>query len=371
MRRRLLIGLGTLSVTVMLVVGLLFIPAVQTALVVWNLPEFPDWPEPVGSLGSEDEGVVYFATHSPFDLSVILAGQRGVETTGRGHLSFPDGASPEPLAAMVILPGSGGIKPGREHAYAEFLNRQGIAAFVLEYYAPRGLSEETNYLIRTGSVTEIDLVADAYSALAVLLTHPRIDRQRIGLLGFSYGGMATRIAMDARVRSSLAEGTGRFAVHVDAYGPCFQDIGSNPVTGAPLLTLRGTRDASNDLEACVRRESGLRQLGSEVAAIVYDGAGHAWENEETLHFSEDSPYISGCEWRYDTEGYPVLDGQRLVGYGPDASRATRISARLRLGARLKDCVQYGYWIGRNEPIRERAFADVAEFLALHLSPQSN
>ena len=43
------------------------------------------------------------------------------------------------VPAMILLPGSGGIAPGREHEYAAWLNKHGIAAFVVEYYEPRGL----------------------------------------------------------------------------------------------------------------------------------------------------------------------------------------------------------------------------------------
>ena len=34
-------------------------------------------------------------------------------------------------------------------------------------------------------------------------------------------------------------------------------------------------------------------LGVDVEAIVYDGAGHAWENTQPQFFSEQSPYIEG------------------------------------------------------------------------------
>ena len=172
---------ATLAVSVVLAVGALMLPAVQTWLVVINLPDFPDWPEAREQLDADDEGEIYFRTQSPFDLEVILAGKRGVETTGLGWLTFPDEEGEAPMPAMVILPGSGGIKPGREHEYAMFLNDMGIAAFVIEYYLPRGLDDDVAYLIRTGSVTEFDLISDAYAALTLLASHPAIDGGRIGV----------------------------------------------------------------------------------------------------------------------------------------------------------------------------------------------
>ena len=67
-----------LVVAVLLVIGALMLPAVQTWLVVINLPDFPDWPEAREQLDADDEGEIYFRTQSPFDLEVILAGKRGV-----------------------------------------------------------------------------------------------------------------------------------------------------------------------------------------------------------------------------------------------------------------------------------------------------
>lgn len=358
-------SLSALVLVVLLIAGVFLLPAVQTWLVVINLPDFPDWPEPSEVLSETDDGMIYFSTHSPFDLQVILSGNRGVETTGLGYLTFPSSQSGSKLPAMVILPGSGGIKPGREHEYAEFLNAEGIAAFVVDYYAARGLNDDVAYLIRTGSVTEFDLITDAYEALGILSTHPRIDGERIGVVGFSYGGMAARLAMDDRIREALAPAHPGFAAHIDIYGPCFQKLGTQRTNGAPLLSLRGTKDASNNLQDCADRERELGDIGVDVSAVIYEGAGHAWENDQPLFFSEESPYIDGCTWHYDARGNPMVDGE-LLADNEGASRAARIATRLRLGVRLADCVHYGYLIGRDEQTRDLAYRDAADFLKNNL-----
>ncbi len=331
----------------------------------FELPEFPGYPAPQTTLESDDEGEIYFASASPFDLDVILIGALATPTTGLGYLTLPQGAQ-RPAPAMIILPGSGGIQPGREHEYAAFLNDLGIAAFVIEYYEPRGLTKDIDYMIRTSAVTEFDLITDAYAALELLSTHPRIDGARIGVVGFSYGGMASRLAMDARIHQALAPAHPGFKVHIDVYGPCFQVLSTRATNGAPLLTLRGTEDASNDLDACNAREGELRAIGVEVTAIVYAGAGHAWENEAPRTFREGAPYLQGCEWRYDEAGMPHVDGQALFSYSNSASRAQRIAARFTSGEQLQDCVKFGYIVGRDEAVRARAFEDASVFLTAHL-----
>ncbi len=334
-------------------------------LVAYTLPDYPDWPAPQTRLSADDRGEIYFPSRSPYDLEVILTDlSLAPPTTGLGYLSYPETATAEnPVPAMVILPGSGGIAPGREHAYARWFNDRGIAAFVIEYYQPRGFGPDSNYMIRTSAVTEFDLIADAYSALTLLESSPLIDGSRIGVIGFSYGGMAARLAADQRIRDALAGNVPPFSLHIDVYGPCYQDLQSPAVTGAPLLTLRGTEDASNDLPACTRRETELRELGASVTARVYEGVGHAWEVERPRAMSEESPYLSGCEVTYDRQGRPYLHGAPLVDYQADASLETKVTARFSSNLRFKDCVGYGYIVGRDEAAHDRANADITAFLA--------
>ncbi len=125
--------------------------------------------------------------------------------TGLGTLIMPQNASSDnPVPAMVILHGSGGIKSGRELEYAKLFAENGIAGFVLDYYSSRGVTEQTPYLHKTLAATEVDIIVDAYSALKFLGTHPFIDASWVGVTGYSYGGMATRYTMDSRIKAILA-----------------------------------------------------------------------------------------------------------------------------------------------------------------------
>jgi dienelactone hydrolase len=362
--KRILLSLGLLAIVA--ICAIVFTPT-RALLVAYTLPDYPDWPAPQQTLAVGDSGKIYFPTSSPYDLEVILSAMdRAPRTTGLGYLSYPENATPEaPVPAMVVLPGSGGIQPGREHGYAQWFNQQGIAAFVVEYYEPRGFGPSSNYMIRTAAVTEFDLIADAYAAMRLLGSSPLIDPARIGVIGFSYGGMAARLAMDRRIQQALAPDLPAFALHIDVYGPCFQNLQSIALTGAPLLTLRGTEDASNELAACARREQALRELGAEVTARVYAGVGHAWEVETPRFMSEESPYLSGCEVSYDPAGRPVLNGEPLNAYTIDAPYSTKVAARFSSGLRFKDCVGYGYIIGRDEEARARGYADIGAFMASH------
>jgi len=353
--------LGALALLVILA-GLLLWRPVQALLIGWYLPRFPEHAA-VSVLAAEARGPIYFQSATVFDFDVILDGMHGAQpTTGLGYLSMPAGASAaQPVPAMVILPGSGGISPGREEEYAKLLNRHGIAAFIVEYYEPRGMTRDFSYMLRSGSVTEFDIVTDAYSALKLLSSSPAIDPKRIGVMGFSYGAMATRIAMDDRIRAVLAPQSPGFALYADFYGPCFQKLGTTRTNGAPLLTLRGTADSSNDLAACAQREKEFEALGVTVERHTFEGAGHAWENT-TPQQMNDKPYIVGCELDYDAQGFAWLNGRRVSDGDADTSRLERIAARYFGNSALMDCAKYGYLVGKNEAATQGGYDALLGFL---------
>lgn len=354
---------GTLILLVS-IIGLLMLRPVQARLIEWYLPQFPTGPAPVQALPADAQGPVHFQTATVFDLDVILRGmQEARPTIGLGYLSLPEGASAaQPVPAMVILPGSGGISPGREREYAKLLNEHGIAAFIIEYYEPRGMTTNFSYIARSGTVTEFDIVVDAYSALKLLSTSPAIDPRRIGVMGFSYGGMATRITMDDRLRAVLAPQHPGFALHADFYGPCFQKLGTTKTNGAPLLALRGTADNSNDLAACAQREQELRSLGVAVERHTFEGAGHAWEVDVPQQLN-DKPYIAGCEVDYDPQGFAWLNGRRVADTDAGSTRFERIAARFFGSRRFMACAKEGYVFGRNDAALRAGNEALLGFLA--------
>ncbi|MFT5443308.1 MAG: dienelactone hydrolase [Myxococcota bacterium] len=336
-------------------------------LVKQAVPAFPELPKPVDDLANGASGLIYFNTTTPFDLDVLLDnGGAGLPTTGVGTLFMPRGGE-APYPAMVLLHGSGGISPGREMEYGQMLSQNGVAAFILNYYLPRGVTDETDYMVRVLSVTEFDAIADAYAALHLLATHPAIDGQRIGVGGYSYGGMAARFAMDERIRQALAPDHSGFAAFVDYYGPCFQRLNSTKTNGAPLLTLRGTEDASNDLSACADREAEMQALGVEVEAHVYQGAGHAWEVNSPKEMHPEAPYLSGCEVVYDNAGRSSVNGKPVVDVAVETPRMERILMRASSGDQMKECVKSGYVIGRDDETKAKSDATLLNFLRRHLS----
>jgi len=329
-----------------------------------QLPPFPEYSPMKTELGETDQAHIIFPIKSPYDFTRVLNGYDDLPIhAGKGDLFLPKGARADnPVPAMVILHGSGGIQDGREYDYAQLFNENGIAAFVVDYYEPRGVTDATPYVVKTMAATEVDVMSDAYSALKILGTHPAIDKTRIGVTGYSYGGMATRYVLDDRLKNIMAPDVPPFALHMDIYGPCHQTLGHTGTTGAPYLAIHGDKDNSVDPALCQEVYKDLEAGGSKVESHVIAGAGHAWENAAPLSEFGGS-YVRGCKFSFDENGTFLVDGQSgRFQPTPEMTRPQRAMVRAGLGELAGSCVGQGYTVGNNPEADKKSKALQLEFM---------
>jgi predicted dienelactone hydrolase len=112
----------------------------------------------------------------------------GMPTMIAGVLRIAQGSGRLPL--VVLVPGSGGF-----NANADVWDRQfemmGISTFEMDSFAGRGL---VSTVVDQSQLGRLNMIVDLYRSLAVLAAHPRVDPNRIAIMGFSRGGQATLYA---------------------------------------------------------------------------------------------------------------------------------------------------------------------------------
>jgi len=186
-----------------------------------------------------------------------------------GFLTKPDG--PGPFPAFVHLHGCSGlpnaVKNGAEdHFWARRLAAWGYVVLVVDSFTARGINN-------TCSGEPAPRVADAYGALAYLAHQPFVDANRIGVIGFSAGGIATLSIAEARDFELFEnEGEHGFKAAIAFYPACPSD---NPMK-MPTLILTGELDDWTPARAC-RATAARRNGGSPVKLIVYPGAYHSFD----------------------------------------------------------------------------------------------
>lgn len=226
------------------------------------------------ALSVTDSGSIWFA--SAGSLARSPDGSRftpGDPVVISGELRFPSGAGPFP--AVVLAHGCGGLG-NAETGWAPVLREWGYATFVLDSFRGRDLTEVcTNARTLTG----IQRIPDAYGALRILVTHPRIDARRVALMGFSHGGILTMGASTAWAKETYVPvGQPAFRAFLPFYPSCNTVYPERERVSAPVRIHTGELDDWTPPGPCIRLAEFLRASGQDVTITVYPGAHHSFDN---------------------------------------------------------------------------------------------
>jgi len=211
-----------------------------------------------------------------------------------GYLVFPTGEAKGQVPAVVVLHGSGGID-GRGEFHAKALNAAGIAT--LEVFMFTGGNRP-----RGGSRSNF---THMYGALNYLASRPDIDPQRIGVMGFSWGGGLSLSSTTLALTQRFTGGQLRFAAHAPFYPVCwpYLRLVSDPtapgygtykkLTGAPVLVFAGGEDDYDEPDTCQKFIASLpEEARSHVSLKYYPKATHGWDSQERAKvFHDDSAWL--------------------------------------------------------------------------------
>lgn len=199
--------------------------------------------------------------------------------TVSGQLRVPSHTSGA-IPAVVVVHGSAGVD-SRGRLYAEALNAAGIATLEIDMWAPRGWFG--GVFGRPRGVPET--LPDAYGALKFLAGLPRIDPARIGIMGFSWGGVVTMLTATEPTTPHTGN-TVKFAAHVAHYPVCWvynrvPGYAFAAFTGAPVLIQAGALDAYDAPDTCLKLVASLPAAAQQFVSVkVYPNATHAWDRLE-------------------------------------------------------------------------------------------
>lgn len=228
--------------------------------------------QPVTELSRGQEGEIHFTSANSASFKEILTsvGQSKPANIS-GALSMPKNISGE-VPAVIILHGAGGIDDFY-FEMANLLNEMGIAAFVVDSFENRGIvfgAEILKKLFHSYSTR----IADAYAALKLLSTHPKIDRNRIAVMGFSHGARVALFVAAENIRRSFIVGDLQFAASIAYYPNCSPQFDNIRFTKAPILLLLGERDNISPVSACLDYARRMRESGVDVKTVVFKDAHH-------------------------------------------------------------------------------------------------
>lgn len=214
------------------------------------------------------------------------------------------------VPAVVILHSSGGVDP-RGATYAAALNKAGIATLEIEMFS-RGQTVETHPTVQQN-------MPHVFGALEYLASRPEIDANRVGVMGFSWGGMLAIVAATDRFTAELTQGKRKFKAHLALYPVCWAHgavlegtAAASPhkflrldrdaygkFTGARVLILAAEKDDYDDPDSCAKFVASVNKVeGAAFAETTYAGAYHGWDAPRDTQSSSPLAYKGrGGTWR--------------------------------------------------------------------------
>jgi dienelactone hydrolase len=179
--------------------------------------------------------------------------------------------------AVVLLHGCHGVSASNRE-WARWLRERGYVALLVDSWTPRGITDGCTPGEELPNTARLD---DVIGALRWLHHRDYVDRDRVGIMGWSNGGV---FAM-AAVNGPTFERTRRRGVDIPAPGfraavgvypgGCFSLIGERSVR--PLLVLIGGADDWTLASECVELADRQRAAGADVTVVVYPGAVHYFD----------------------------------------------------------------------------------------------
>ena len=82
-------------------------------------------------------------------------------------------------------------------------------------------------------------MVDIYQALPQLLKHPRVDPERVAIMGFSMGGYVTLLSTQERFRKLYAPPNSQFVAYIPIYPNCSIRLKEDVKVAAGPIRLSG------------------------------------------------------------------------------------------------------------------------------------
>ena len=276
----------------------------------------------------------------------FLRGEPGKPVVVAGELRIPKPGT-DKLPAVIFAHASGGINAGIDR-WAQELNSIGLAVFLVDSFSGRGMSSVPP---DPSNDSVMWMIVDAYRALGMLAQHPRIDPQRIAIMGWSTGGPVALYSSMERFWRSYGPPNIQFAAHIGFYGSCavvYRD--EEKVTGKPIRVFHGTADDLELIEPCRAYVARLKKAGADVALNEYPGVQHAYDwfmFKEPLKLPQ-ARTVRNCSLAEGERGQ-LVDTKTGKPYDPNVS-----------------CNDRGGTLLYNEPAAVATVAAVKEFLTTTL-----
>ncbi len=208
----------------------------------------------------------------PHSVQMLPVGDSEMST----YFSLPDGDGPFP--AVVVIHHAPGVDMFIREI-ADHLSREGYAAA-----APNLFHRITDDMVegtrrtRRDLLSDPDIIVDVNATVDFLGSHPKVDRERMGITGFCMGGRVVWLAActNSGFKAAVPFYGGNIMVPWGATDVAPFDLADG--INCPMLFHFGEIDANPSQDDMRTLDTELTRLGKEHRFYSYPGADHAFMN---------------------------------------------------------------------------------------------
>jgi dienelactone hydrolase len=277
------------------------------------------------------------------DQQFLTGDSNGKPVSVAGEFRIAQGSGRLPV--VVLMHGSSGVGPNIEPWTRQF-NQMGISTFVIDGFSGRGLTAVGPNQALLG---RLNLILDIYRSLDILATHPRVDPERIVLMGFSRGGQAALYASLDRFDKLWNKSGVHFAGYIPFYPDCSTSYATDTeIASRPIRIFHGTPDDYNPVASCKAYVARLQDAKRDVVLTEYPDSAHGFDagllGVSTVNVSANAQTARHCHIR-EGEGGVLMNADTQAPFG------------------YKDaCIELNPHVGGNPATAEAAQKAVSDFL---------
>jgi dienelactone hydrolase len=216
--------------------------------------------------------VIPIQTLTISDEQFLTGDAYGKPTTIAGVLRVAQGSGRLPV--VVLIAGSGGFNANTDVWDRQF-EAMGISTFAMDSFAGRGIAST---VVDQSQLGRLNMILDLYRTVAVLAAHPRVDPNRIAVMGFSRGGQAALYASLKRFHKLWNPGGVDPAAYIALYPPCITTyVGDTEVSDHPIRMFHGISDDYVEIAPCRTYFDRLKRTAKDIQMIEYPDTWHAYD----------------------------------------------------------------------------------------------
>ena len=291
---------------------------------------------------------IHFESANPYSFNDIITDlDKQEKQEVFGELVIPMDSTDNKKKYPLIIGVAGSLGWGEHHyKYLKMYQEMGIATFELNSFKSRSI---TSTVGTQNEITMAAMILDAYRAFEVLAEHPRIDKDKVSITGWSLGGGVTLFSAWLPLKEAINKELS-FASHLAFYPPCFINPDNTDFSQSPIHILIGELDNWTPSAPCndlVNKLSAKTNIG----LTIYKDSYHSFDRDAPVIRDEKAYNFSDCIFRLDEKGNILMNYLNIPMSNPFLQKIGFVM-----------CVTRGVYFGGNPQAREKSFNFSKEFM---------